>query len=216
MTNDDLSACLMTIDPSRLRFGPYTPPAVKKGDRTSCLYRDADVVVTAWTAARIPWPRCRALASRGGAGLLVTDELRRAILSESAAAVMHWFGVSTKAVWKWRRAFGVAGRLGTPGSRELNAELCRAKGTLGRATTRTPQARRKKRRLAIRLNLARHLIVARASRWDGRGWTAEQLSALGTRPDADLAERFGRTEHAVRQKRTGLGIPTFEDRRLRK
>ena len=44
----------MTADPTRLRFGPYTPPAVKRGDRTFCLYRDADVVVTGWTDARLP------------------------------------------------------------------------------------------------------------------------------------------------------------------
>jgi hypothetical protein len=47
----------MTADPSRLRFGPYAPPAVKKGDCSFCLYRDADVVITAWTDARIQWPR---------------------------------------------------------------------------------------------------------------------------------------------------------------
>ena len=37
----------MTVD--RLRFGPYKPPALKKGDRAFCLYRDANVVVTSWT-----------------------------------------------------------------------------------------------------------------------------------------------------------------------
>jgi len=69
----------MTANPTRLRFGPYTTPALKKDDRTFCLYRDTDVVVTIWTAARIRWPRCRAFHSRGGSGLFVTDELKRAI-----------------------------------------------------------------------------------------------------------------------------------------
>jgi len=36
----------MTIDPTLLRFGPYTPPAVQKGDGAVCLYRDCDVGVT--------------------------------------------------------------------------------------------------------------------------------------------------------------------------
>src|SRR5262249_6031672 len=35
--------------------------------------RDALVVVTSWTAAPIPWPRCRRLdCGKGGSGLLVT------------------------------------------------------------------------------------------------------------------------------------------------
>jgi hypothetical protein len=32
---------------TRLHFGPYKPPSLKKGDRTFCLYRDAEVVVVA-------------------------------------------------------------------------------------------------------------------------------------------------------------------------
>ena len=87
----------------QLLHGPYVPPAFRRGDRTVCLYRDADVVITSWTNARIPWPRCRAIGVRGGSGLLVCDELVRCIRSESAEAIKHWFGVSTNAVWNWRR-----------------------------------------------------------------------------------------------------------------
>lgn len=77
----------------KLLFGPYTPPPLRKGDRTTCLYRDCDVVVTAWSDGRIPWPRCRALDSRGhGSGILVDAELARAVRKESAAAVMYWGG----------------------------------------------------------------------------------------------------------------------------
>jgi hypothetical protein len=63
-----------TSDRHRLLHGPYLAPRLRKGDRAFCIYRDADVVVTSWTDARIPWPRCRALHCRGGSGLLVTDE----------------------------------------------------------------------------------------------------------------------------------------------
>jgi hypothetical protein len=67
----------------QLLSGPYTPPALKRGDRTSCLFRDADVVITSWTAAPIPWPRCRRLeGGGGGSGLLVTEEKVRAIRTE--------------------------------------------------------------------------------------------------------------------------------------
>jgi hypothetical protein len=80
-------------DKVKLLFGPYEPPPLRKGDRTSCLDRDADVVVTGWSDGRIPWPRCRALDSRGhGSGLLVEEELARPVRSESAAAIMYWWG----------------------------------------------------------------------------------------------------------------------------
>jgi hypothetical protein len=52
-----------------LLAGPYTPPPLRKGDRETCLYRDCLVVVTSWTAAPIPWPRCRRLdCTKGGSG----------------------------------------------------------------------------------------------------------------------------------------------------
>jgi hypothetical protein len=100
-------------NPDRLKllFGPYHAPPLKRGDRATCLYRDALAVVTGWTDAPIPWPRCRALDSPGGgSGLLVDDELARAVRHESAAAVMHWWGSSMGAVCRWREALGVTRR----------------------------------------------------------------------------------------------------------
>src|SRR5262249_19163930 len=58
----------------------------------------------------------------GGSGLLVTEELVRAVRTESAVALKHWFGVSTHTVWCWRRTFGV-GRWDTDGSKLLHQEV---------------------------------------------------------------------------------------------
>jgi transposase-like protein len=176
-----------------------------KGDYTFCLYRDTAVVVTAWTAARIPWPRCRSLESRGGAGLLVSKELKRAIRSESAAALLHWFGVSQHAVWNWRRAFGV-GRLATPGSRPLRTAINRGLAAATRGRKVLAAERKRWRRAAIDANAGERL---QGRRWAGTGWTKEQLARLGTKPNAKLAKLFGRSEGALRQRRTRLGIPTF-------
>ena len=52
-------------------LGTYKPPALRVGNRTACLYRDAECVVTSWSDAPIPWPRVRTLGHRGGSGLLV-------------------------------------------------------------------------------------------------------------------------------------------------
>ncbi len=33
--------------------------------------RDGDVIITGWTSARIPWPRCQAVGVKGGSGVLL-------------------------------------------------------------------------------------------------------------------------------------------------
>src|SRR5262245_41954809 len=58
-------------------------PAAAQGDRTTCLCRDGTVVITSWSAARSAWPRCRLLDTHGGgSGLLVDEELARAVRTE--------------------------------------------------------------------------------------------------------------------------------------
>jgi hypothetical protein len=105
--------------------GPYQAPALRRGDRTTCIYRDAEVVITSWTDARISWPRCQRVGIRGGSGVLVDEELLRAIRNESSAALQYWFGVSEFTVWNWRKKFGVA-RWGTEGSRRLHQQVSEA------------------------------------------------------------------------------------------
>ena len=109
-------------DPEKVRllFGPYRPPPLKRGDRAFCLFRGALVVVTGRTGARIPWPLCHLAGYRRpcGRGILVDDELARAIRHESATAVKYWWGVSRNTARRWRGAFGV-GRRDNEGTHRL-------------------------------------------------------------------------------------------------
>jgi hypothetical protein len=192
-------------------IGTYTSPAVRRGDRVSCLYRDADCVVTGIQGGRIPWPRVRALGVRGGSGLWVNEDLVRAIRTESACALMYWFGVGVSPVWSWRKAFGVKGKFGTPGSKKAHqkASQAGARGTKAKIWTKAERAA--KRKLALKLGRKP------GHRWTpaNGAWTAQQLALLGTDRDEVIAVQIGRTPEAVRVRRTLRKIPTFCDRRFR-
>jgi hypothetical protein len=96
------------LDPYQLLHGPYTPPDLRRGDKATCLYRDGDVVLTGCSDGRIPWPRCRREGTHGGgSGLLVDEELVRAVRLESSLAIQHWWGVNVTVVCRWRNALGV-------------------------------------------------------------------------------------------------------------
>ena len=134
-------------DHVKLLRGPYEPPPLKKGDRAFCLFRDADVIVTSWTAARIPWPRCRlAEGTGGGSGLLVDEELARAVRCESALAVRHWWGVCEGAGWRWRKALGV--ERFNEGSARLHRLKPRPSPEALSAFARTPEEVERRRRTA--------------------------------------------------------------------
>jgi hypothetical protein len=94
-------------DRCKLLHGPYRPPRLRRRDRATCLYRDADVVITSWSDGRISWPRCRRLGRRGHPGLLVDEELARAVRTESVLAIAYWWGVNDRVVFAWRKALGV-------------------------------------------------------------------------------------------------------------
>jgi hypothetical protein len=128
-----------TMPTNRLICGAGTTP--------SPSYRDAEVVVTSWTDARISWPRCRAIGVRGGSGLLITKELVQALRTESSLASQYWWGVRAETVWRWRKAFGVT-PWGTEGSRRLHQSLSEKGGANVRGK-KLPRALIK-RRLKIR------------------------------------------------------------------
>ena len=188
-----------------LLAGPYLAPRLRKGSRTQCLYRDAEIVITSMSNGRTPWPRCRAVGSRGGSGLLVDDELARAVRTESAEAIMYWWGVSCSTVWLWRLALGVD-RLNNPGSQRLIRRNAKLGAEAIKRKEFTAEEREVKRQLSIRLNTARHLKPGYHGRW----WTKRELAVLGQVPDDAAARQTGRSVNANRQRRELLGRPRIE------
>src|SRR5262249_20372042 len=163
--------------------------------------RDCYVVVTSWTDARIPWPRCRPLDSPlGGSGLLVDEVLARAIRHESAAALCFWWRASEGAVWRWRKALGVT-RTSSAGSRGLIHAAAKAGASAVQEREYTDEERDRRGRRARELGLDRNLRTGYHGEW----WTAKELALLGRLPDAEVARWTGRTKNAVTVKRNRLG-----------
>src|SRR5438876_8820403 len=103
----------------KLLHGPYRAPALRRGDWATCPFRGCEVVITGRSDGRIRWPRCRAERTRGGgSGLLVDEELARAVRCELALAIGYWWGVTEGVVWRWRKALGVT-RTNNEGSQRL-------------------------------------------------------------------------------------------------
>jgi hypothetical protein len=207
-----------------------------RGDRATCLYRGAGVVVTSWMNARTSWPRCRLVeGTRGGrSGLLVDEELARAVRCASALAVAHWWGVAPGTVRAWRRAQGVERR--TEGSarlwREHGKERVADALTAAAAMARDPERRRKigaaqrgrpmpeHVREALRggrerlgePEVGRRISEKMRARgaWPpaaGRPWTEEEDEAARTLPTAEAAAKTGRTAEAVSKRRRKLRPP---------
>jgi hypothetical protein len=197
-------------DRVKLLFGPYQAPPLRRGDRATCLLRDCDVVITSWSTARIPWPRFRPAHDYrcGGSGLLLDEELARAVRHEWAAALMYWWGASPGAVQRWRRVLGV-GRTDNEGTARLMRAAAEKGGEAGRERGLTNEECDERSRRALRLNLGRHLRTG----YHGPRWTQAQLRLLGKHPDEVVAAKIGRTAGAVRCKRTSMGIPSALDRR---
>jgi hypothetical protein len=198
-------------DRTRLLFGPYKAPALKRGDRAACLYRDCDVAVTGWTDARISWPCGLPVGTKGRPSLVVDAELARAVRQEAAAALRFWWGVSALLVWKWRKALGVS-RTNCPGSQRL-VRAASAKGADRYRGKRLPPEQVERRRQTAReLNLGKYL---RPGYNLGPWWSPAEVKLLGRLPDDEVAAKVGRTPDAVRCKRGKLGIPNPRDRRHR-
>ena len=107
-------------DADRFRLlGTYHTPRVRVGRVLTCEARGCDVIVTGYSAGRIPWPVGHPRARGGRPGLVVCGGLARAVRRESNQAMCHWFGVGYANMARWRDALGVAGL--TAGSARLRA-----------------------------------------------------------------------------------------------
>lgn len=138
----------------------------------------------------------------------MTAELLQVIRAESAEALMHHFGVGSKAAWNWRRVFVPgAGKIRTAGDRAVPRRTSAAGGAAMQAKERTDEER------DARSERSKRLGLRPTGRWAKTGWTAKQYALLGIMPDADVAGFVGRTPGALRSRRTRKQIPAFRDRR---
>ena len=185
-------------------LGSYNPPAVRIGQRVFCRVRHKWCRVTSFTDAPISWPRGQPLKQKGGGGVVVNATLERAIRTESAESLRHFFGVTRGVVWRWRKAFGIP-RAGTPGSAARIAESSAKGAAAMKSKEWTAEELDRKSKLSKLLGLKP------TGRWAVGGWTDEQRALLGTDDDEVIAARVGRTKGAVRAQRAVRRIPVFRE-----
>jgi hypothetical protein len=189
-------------DKVKLLFGPYVAPALRLGSRTHCLYRDRLVIVHGWSDARISWPTCRNAEGRGAPGLLVEEELARAVRGESVLALKHWWGVSQTIAWRWRKALG-AERY-NPGSERLR-RMTSATGAEANRGVPRPDAAERMRQAHQERDLTKG--IQPCPRPNGaEPWTPEEDALLRTLAPAEAATRTGRTLRTVHKQRSLLGL----------
>ncbi|MBP3954420.1 hypothetical protein J8F10_03835 [Gemmata sp. G18] len=193
-------------------IGTYVPPDVREGDRVYCRFRKGWCRVTGWSPGPIRWPRVQQIGVRGRPGLLVDVTLERAIRTESALALAHWLGLSPKPVTWWRRAFGVAGHVGTPGTRELQCQKRGARSTVIRPRPEGARVGAGGARVASTESPRPEPHSTRPGpigHFGKRAWSAAEIDRLGTDMDEVVAAALGRTAAAVRRQRCARGIPPF-------
>lgn len=215
--------------------GPYLPPPCRVGDWIDDEI-DGRLEVGGWTTAPISWPRRK---KTGKASLILTEELARAVRTESSEAISFWWGVSTAKVWMWRKALGV-GRV-TEGTRKLLQERTGVPpeaAARGRAAAAAPEvvarmAETKRGRPASPQTREALLLAAKAKKPTGWGikanawmlgrelpalhygpWSDEEdskLRELANRKASDIAALLGRTVAAVRNRLVHLGLAATRD-----
>jgi hypothetical protein len=141
----------------------------------------------------------------------VFADLVKALRRESAPAVAHGWGVSENAVWRWRKALGLAGQV-TAGTRRLLREQARSPARLAalarlHARSCDPEQDRARREAISRAKLGQRQRPRKVGPrgGHGKGWTPAEDALLPTLSNAEVARRTGRTPGAVRARRAELG-----------
>lgn len=93
----------------------------------------------------------------------MNEELARAVLHESAAAVRLWWGVSEGVIHRWRLALGVT-RTNNEGSRRLIRAASAKEASRYRGKRLPPDQVERRRRTARELDLGRYLPRATTDR----------------------------------------------------
>lgn len=223
---------------TRLRFGPYGPPKIKRGGYVVCAVR-GKVKIYSWSHGRISWPR----GKRGG--ILFCGGLKKAIERESVTAVAHWWGVRRETVSCWRRLLGVprmtegtqgllhekSKELATPAWTKRMVALARkpaARAKIAAARQGKPMHPRTRKALLAAVKrpkseefkeFMRRTMIRRIQRGEipfvkpEQLWTRRELRKLGRRPDREVAAALGRSLNAVRLMRRRLGIRAYPQAR---
>jgi hypothetical protein len=128
----------MSIERFKLHQVPFVPPTVHIGETINCVIHGPQPVL-GFSDGRIAWPLIRA-AHGGRAVPALAGSLIKAVRRESKQAIVYWWGVSEKTVWRWRNALDVpshnegtldlrrayaAESLHTPAAKERAAESAR-------------------------------------------------------------------------------------------
>lgn len=123
--------------PTDLIGGPYRQPKYRIGDFLRCERWGEDVEIVGVSDGRISWPVCMPKRC-GKRSLVLTGDLVRAIETESAAAIMHHFGIGESTVILFRKILGVtdASCEGTRLARGLRAGTYSTAGRAGRPRRR--------------------------------------------------------------------------------
>jgi hypothetical protein len=216
----------------KLLFGPYKTPLFEYGQVMDCAIRGS-AIVCGQTTGRIPWPLGKRRGQAGGIFVIVTGDLERAILRESAVALMYWWGVSEYTVSKWRRELGVG--FSNEGSRRLRhdhalepAGMAAIQKAIARA--KEPEVRAKsgraRRGRPLHPNTRRAQIQAITGKplseehrrkirdallglgpdapWAEKAWKPEEDALLLELPEEEVVQKTGRTLNGVKCRKRRL------------